>query len=905
VYKLFASLRFLFVSATTLALAAGAAAAANTENVKYDLNIPYGFLVTALGEFTRQTGWQVESPDTAPAAKLVGPLKGSYTAAAALERLLADTGLVFKQKEHSFALSPRISMPNAPAKTQAYSVTQPRSTVMPTNESVVVSSPRRQMQAPGQMPSPEIVRDAKQIDLLGPSQIGNLAGTLSQQLFPMNRRANGAQFPEFRGLGIDTSTVTINGRRAPPTVGETTGTFDLGLVPVAATASMTVSLEPTDVQFGPPAPGGSVNIELKNRIARPTIEMQYGGAAGGSEERRLGIGTGVEKERFTGSIVWEHFDRAALFGLARDRWRNQDFRRFGGRDYRVGPDRASLNSYYSAMPEINQNSIVALGEFEVAERTALFGEILFTDRDVTQRFSPPVVSQILPAANPFNPLGRPTPVDALFANEPARQRDTQSELLRAVVGLKGAWQSWGWDVAAVSTRDDARVISSHDLDSQRLAQALAETDPERALNVIDPTYPGNRAVLDRLRAAPGSIHFQSDTTTVTGTLRGSFDIHQLEISAVLGSEWEQSDIFVSTWSPLRRTVSSAFAQFVVPFSHSTMLSLGSRLDRVSDVGTLSSPQLAFDWRPFTWLKAYTSLGKSERAPSPVDLFQPHWIAQTTVFDPARQQVNKVDVLVGGNSNLEPVMARTFAAGLLLEPDSTSLKKLGAKYWRIHLDDRITVPAISFLLGYEDLYRDRIGRGTPGEADLAAGRSGPLQLINMTRINGGPLDTQGVDLETSLAFDTRFGLVTTNLDLTLVDKYSSTELRGISSLNRVGIASSYGTIPRWHAIASIEWDRPFGTISTTLRHVPSYRDAYLELTGRTIPSQTLVDLRISVELDRVFTRISPLDGLKLSFGVENLFDEAPHFAEIGMAAGYDMSQGELRQRFTFLKMVYEF
>jgi hypothetical protein len=92
---------------------------------------------------------------------------------------------------------------------------------------------------------------------------------------------------------------------------------------------------------------------------------------------------------------------------------------------------------------------------------------------------------------------------------------------------------------------------------------------------------------------------------------------------------------------------------------------------------------------------------------------------------------------------------------------------------------------------------------------------------------------------------------------------------------------------------------------TFRHMPPYRDAYIEPTDRTIPSQTLVDLKIVIDLDQAIERLPLLDGMKLTLGVENLFDIAPHFAEVGQAAGFDMSQGDLRQRFSFVKVTHAF
>ncbi len=890
----------MFVWIAALAGARGPLAAAATTSATYRLNIPRQPAIDALKAFKRQTGRRVISIDEPPFE--LGPVMGSYTAEEALKALLRSTPLGFTMQDDAFIIltAPRPVDERARAPARRGPPTF-RAETAP-EPTVVVSAKRHFRKVPSSS-SAEITFDREDIEKRSPSQTGSLLINLSQQPFPMNRRANGAQFAELRGLGFDATVVTLNGRRVPPTVGESAGSFDLSLLPIGAIAGMSVELEPTAVEFGPSAAGGLVNLELRKQIAKPTVEIQYGGSDGGATERLVGFAAGLGGRRLTSSIVLEHFDRAPLLGAARDRWRNQDYRRFGGSDYRI--DRASVNSYYSVLPSVRRNSVVASSNLQLAERLTAFGELLLTDRQVRQQFSPPVVSQVVPASNPYNPFDTEVLVSRLLPEVGPRRRDTQTTLVRSVVGIKGDRPSWHWEFAAANTQENARVVSSNDLDQQRLDEALAQSDPSRALNVFDPASPWDQRLLEQIRDSPGSTYFQSDTTTLTGTLRGELGIGPRRISTLLGGEWEHTHSAMSTSAPLQRQVASAFAQLGIPLTASTTLSAGSRIDRVSDVGDLLSSQLALEWQPLDSFKVRAASGKSVRAASLANLSQPAWLFQTGVFDPARQEASVVDVLVGSPARLEPVTAHTFTAGFSWLPEARWLRKLGAKYWRIRLDDRITVPSLSFLLAHENIYSDQIIRSSTTEADQAIGRPGPLRRIDITRINGGRLETHGVDLQASLDADTSLGNVTTNLAITVVDKYSSAELPGLPQQDRAGIANPYGTIPRWRAVASIELQRPFGTVATTLRHVPAYEDVYIEPTGRMIPAQTLVDLKVAVDLEHLFDRFLGLRGSRLTLGVENVFDEPARFAEVGQSAGYDMSQGDLRQRFTFVKVTHEF
>jgi hypothetical protein len=120
-------------------------------------------------------------------------------------------------------------------------------------------------------------------------------------------------------------------------------------------------------------------------------------------------------------------------------------------------------------------------------------------------------------------------------------------------------------------------------------------------------------------------------------------------------------------------------------------------------------------------------------------------------------------------------------------------------------------------------------------------------------------------------------------------------------DRVNIANSLGTIAKWRAIVSIDWQRGALGASAHARYVPAYSDTLSGVrNGRTLPSQTFIDLQLALDLDEV-TDGSLLRGFELAAGAWNLFDEQPHFAEVGGIQGYDNSQGDLKGRFWYLRL----
>jgi outer membrane receptor protein involved in Fe transport len=194
------------------------------------------------------------------------------------------------------------------------------------------------------------------------------------------------------------------------------------------------------------------------------------------------------------------------------------------------------------------------------------------------------------------------------------------------------------------------------------------------------------------------------------------------------------------------------------------------------------------------------------------------------------------------------------------------------------------------------------RAEPTPADIAAGRPGQLLQLDISRMNFGRLTTSGIDLEASYDLATSFGTFTPRVSATWVNEYVAVDIPGQAPNNRVGIAHTSGSIPRWRAVGSLGWQRGGLGLSTTVDWRPPYMDANANgLTGRRLPARTLVDVQGTLALDQMLPPGKLWDDFKLQLGVNNVFDEQPPFAEIGFGIGFDSSQGDLAGRFGYLKL----
>lgn len=835
-------------------------------------------------------------------------------------------------------------------------------------EEIVVTGSRLRLSDP-EGPSPVTVFDRQRIDELGVTSVPDVLRYLPQQPFsrPDHHRADGAQFVELRGLGADTTLVLINGRRTVPSASSVqANAFDLNSIPLAAVERVEVLSDSASAVYGADAVGGVVNIILKREIPDPVVDLHYGAAAGGAEEKRVSLSAGHVGEGLRASLILDFLDRDALLGEERDLWRDQDYRRFGSVDWRslnsnpgnitsrtsanlpglpsrfaavpegstgVGMtpadfeatagvrNRESLARYDSIVPNIQRASAALFGEFEFKPHYAVFAEALYARRDLDGLGSPPSVSgTAVPASNAFNPFGVPVSANFLMEEIGPRHNKFENELLRGVLGMRGLLGNWDWEVSALATREDSSNWVERSLDPVRVASSLASADPAQALNVFQDGPGGSPDLLASLIAAPTVAKFASDGMLANAFLRGSLgSLPAGPVNVVIGGEWREDDmrydsaLFVES----DRRAKAAFAEVNVPLVnasmqwpavHSLALRLAGRYDEYSDFGESTNPQYGLTWMPIASLTLRASYGTSFRPPSLFELYAPRSAFPLEVPDPQRNdELTEATVITGGNPALLPVEGKSLTSGFVWTPSSEW--RLAASWWQIQLDQRVSFVPYQVILAYEPLFADRVVRDPPSPADIASGLPGSLVSVDISRANFGRVETSGVDASASHSFDTSLGQWQVVLGATWVDQYESDNLPDTPPQERVGIANVFGTITRWRGNASLLWTQRVWTVGLTGRFTPAYDDATgvdAIPNGRRIPSQTLLDVQFAWDADgdSRFDQ-SWLKGLRLTLGAVNVLDEEPSFAEILESIGYDSSQGDLRQRFGYFNVSKRF
>ncbi|MDT9600171.1 TonB-dependent receptor [Sphingosinicella rhizophila] len=590
---------------------------------------------------------------------------------------------------------------------------------------------------------------------------------------------------------------------------------------------------------------------------------------------------------------------------------------------------ASSYADLSIIPAGRRYSAFARAEFDLSSAITAFGELMYVDReDHHIQPAPSLDFTYVPETNAFNPFSVPVLVNYRFDTEaygPRFDRYT-SKAWRIVGGLEGNFDKGGWETAFLYTHDKGRNIAEGGLDLAALDTALAESDPTKAFNPFQDGPGGSPALLASLRRATPIVD-----SLVSEAVQGSafvrrelFALPGGAAEAVVGGELRNesvgvhSQIFGIDLAADRDTASAFFelrAPLIGPDQDSPLgerltITASGRFDHYSDFGGTLNPRIGALWAPTKSFLVRGSYGTSFRAPSLFELFLPPTFIPGIPLPDARRggEISLVDITLSGNPNLDPEKARSFNAGFVFTPASAAGLSLGATYWSVEQDQRVVLTDLFLILQNEEAFPNLVVRAAPTPADVAAGRPGRLQALNVQNINSGKVETSGMDFDVSFGIDTSIGRFAPSLTATWVHSYKAADFPFFPSTERVGLAQPDGTIPDWRAVGTLTWSRRGFGATASARYVSPYDDIDFsgERTGRKIEPPIVIDFQLSFNLGEIAKADGGLlEGFLVRAGAINLFDADPPFSEVRDAYGHDASQSEIRGRFLYLKLTKAF
>lgn len=847
-----------------------AGAMANAQPAEVSFNIEADDLGDALNEFAIQSGQEIIFVETETAGKTAPPIDGAYTPDEALVALLDGSGLDSRTNELGTILVGTVAAPKTPpakkarrdvpfrlaqmnqdADRQAAAAGRPalsendqeeddesvaggRDTIIVTGTSIRGVIPKS---------SPLDIYDRDDFERLGISNVEELLSAIPQNInsttslsantvtrVPNARNINA---PDLRGLGAGATLSLINGRRLPlANVGRAA---DVSLVPLGAVERVEVLTDGASSIYGADAVGGVVNFVLRD---------DYEGA----------LTSANFAVRGEGGYVSSQLDQTL------------------GASWDGGGVVASLSARSSSPFNAADVDFNDLDETTLAPLDQRYSAFVSAHQDITDRIE-------------------------LFADALVSDRNTKSM----------ASDTPGTDY--VTHGDTQQVVGTLGFQADILKDIRFE---------LVGTYGSNKDTLQIAQSTnSGFSEFASkqvfDSLDITGKLDGTLlRFANRDFLFALGGGYLKQDMSLARMN-LDRDTTYAFGELLIPvigdgqalpLVQALEVNLSGRYTDTSDFGESFDPKVGVFWRLNDDFSLRTTWGEAFRAPELpqlVDAPQGYAILPVTSAagefpDPFSPDRSTVYFVAGEymNPDLDPETSTAFTAGFDYQSSYFEGFSLSGTYFHIDYTDRIALAPqeqeiaadpegyaelispkvndqeiLDFLsdsLGVFD-YRDMTYTPAPDAEAIAADVT---YVIRNGLRNIASQETSGMDLSAEYrgaVGETDFDV---GLNATFIFKNDQQATAGSPVVARADTIT-YPVDLRGRAYAGVTRNGWSGRL--ILNYVDSYKNTSVSPVEK-IDSWTTLDLVASYSFSTEGGGV--LEGTRLGFNVQNLFNEDPPF-----------------------------
>lgn len=879
------------------AMLAAATSASLAAAEKRQFEVAAGSAVQTLNEFSRQANIQLLFDSDAVRSFQTQAVSGDLEVADALAQLLGGTSLVFEfVNERTVAVMLRGARPRsqrtssagrtneemrlAQAETGvAAGTAEPLSERRIELEEIIVTGTNIRGVYPSS--SPVEIYTAEDIARSGATTTEQFVQKLPQNLAYTSSNApstvagvadanrEAVSSPDLRGLGVGTTLTLLNGRRMG--LANLGRGADISSIPVSAVARVEVLTDGASAIYGSDAIGGVINFVLRDDFEGAETALHYGGVTSGNlRHRGLSQTFGHAWTAGHGLISYDFYDASALKSIDRPQLFAADS---------IAPTNLT--------PIERRNSVLGVMSHDLGERLSLDANFLLSWRDVESSAASSSAS-----ANNYS-LNE---TKQAFVNVGANYAVT--EFLRA---------------SLIATHTEVDVDSTF-VRSTPFSET-ADDSQHTALNL---------------------------TTMVDGRM---FQAPAGDVRFVLGGDWLDEGFQsarsaltgdVARRAPIGRISTALFGELLlpligadqnVPFVKRLQLSLAGRYTRHEDDSDPAiegdfdgfSPKIGLSWSPVNALNVRATWGESFRAPT-VSQTDPSGGLSYVLPETAIGGVQAVYLVLDGPApGLEPETAETRTVGFDFTPQRLPGLRLSATYFDIDYADRIRaagIPAGSAdaPTAWLEIWSqpasaaeiERLFASNPLLVNLSDIEATDPQALSQALIDRLPAfwiadarirnlslsRMDGLDLNVSYRAPTSWGEISVGSDVSRIFSYDqqlSSSSPVVSALNSVLQPVDL----RARAFASIS----IGEFSNTLnvRYVDEYGNPFARDANspRRVGSWTTVDWNASY---RFASRdwMGPLASLRLSLGVQNVFDKDPPFvfrtsnaaSNLVLSPGYD-------------------
>lgn len=404
----------------------------------------------------------------------------------------------------------------------------------------------------------------------------------------------------------------------------------------------------------------------------------------------------------------------------------------------------------------------------------------------------------------------------------------------------------------------------------------------------------------------------------------------------------------SVYGEIRIPITSPSWNF--PGAYSLELDLAERYEYFSDFGDTETPKISMRYQPFdSSLTLRATYNEAFHAPFLNELSSAGAETFPQVRDPANpaQGAFQVRSLVGGNPNLKPEKAYIYTYGAIWSPKWVKGLTLGADFF--HYDERSIVSPF----GTQDLItRNFQSGGSLFAANIERDAAGNLVQVNNTTFNLGKQITEGYDFEAIYQLDTsifgrgNWGTFTFTGNATYLSRFEFATEPGGKEFDVTGEYLTFGNLTHWRGYGSVFYDLGGLDTGATVHYQGQYGDnngfALTPTGNKKVREWTTLDLVVSYTFNLaapveqpvagyakdggknvkmkdgkdknvmpVATADNPcgwrawLNGVTLTVGMNNVFDQDPPFVAAAFENGYDESSSDVKGRFWYVSLKKRF
>ncbi|MGV8939955.1 MAG: TonB-dependent receptor [Lysobacter sp.] len=615
----------------------------------------------------------------------------------------------------------------------------------------------------------------------------------------------------------------------------------------------------------------------------------------------------------------------------------------------------NFNGYLNAVNPVKRYGVTALGEYDLTESTRLYGEFLYTNRSSHQSTAPGTVGNFrtirIGANHPTNPTGQDlTLIRRNLMEAGPRIAFQDVDTFRGVVGLEGAFgETWSWDASMNYGRNTAEdgftnVVNLDRFDAT-LDRSRCSTTPGAAIPCADYLGYGDlsQQAIDYITYKSinnGGNSMMAFQGKVSGQL---FELPAGTVGMAAGVEvrtergWRNPDIL--TQQGIANTnradviageykAKEAFVEWLVPLLAD--VPLVQRLDlsaavRYSDYelfGDDTNYKLGLDWQLTDSFKIRGTKSTAFRIPSIPQLFGGVTTGNLTTTDPCsgwssmpsssvvaqncradgvpagyRQLGNAVLTYGGGNIDLMPEDAKTLTVGMAWTPTFADGLTLTLDYYKIDISNAVASVAGSTKLA---ICYNTPGLAHPFCADSNFTRNpvtGEINYLSSRPVNAADETASGVDLGMVWQFPIGGlqGLV--DLDMSYLKEYSVRPYANANLIEYAGkITGGRGSYAHWRGLGNfgLAGDRWSGNYTVQFVGKAEDINARKGDIGASVGNIFYHNLQADYSIT---------DAIKVSAGIDNLFDKSAPFIKSYTDANTDTMTYDLLGRRWNLRFSY--